>query len=210
MRISPEGVRELVGFGREQSGVEFKGPGPRTDSSLRAKVVRAMLAMANRRDGGMVLVGVTDDGSNLEIAGLLPDDVGTWRHDHLADTVAVYADPRVEFDTYVVEVDNKRVVVITVEEFSDVPVICKAECQVGSPKSKVVLRNGAIYVRSNRKPESREVANFDEMRGLLDIATEKAVRRFVALTRAVGAASGLNELREADHESLFRDERGEL
>ena len=53
----------LVGPGYEQYGVEFKGPGARTERRLLAQVARAALGMANRADGGLVIIGVDDDGS---------------------------------------------------------------------------------------------------------------------------------------------------
>lgn len=49
---------ELLALGHEQQGVEFKGPGPRTDKYLQGKVLRAILGMANRRDGGHIIIGV--------------------------------------------------------------------------------------------------------------------------------------------------------
>lgn len=213
MPLSAGQIRDLVAFGREQSGVEFKSTGPRKDPVLRAKVIRAMLAMANRRDGGSVIIGVKESSGILEVAGLTSLDALTWNHDSLADSVAEYADPRVVFDSYTVEVDGQTTLVIEVEEFTDAPVVCKRTYNDGK---SAILRQGAVYVRSNRKPESREVANYDEMRELLDIATDKGVRRFVSRARAAGlgpaafghdpASGGADERAVA----AFRAERGEL
>src|SRR5688500_11792494 len=49
---------ELLGLGYESRGVEFKPPGPRSDSYLLAAVARAALGMANLRDGGIIVIGV--------------------------------------------------------------------------------------------------------------------------------------------------------
>lgn len=207
MPLSGVDVKDLLAFGREQSGVEFKSAGSRTaDPILRAKVVRGVLAMANRRDGGTVVVGVKEDPAAPAVDGLLPHQVSSWKHDDLADTVAEYADPRVSFDSYAVDVDGSTVIVISVDEFADVPVACKRTFQDGN---KLILRDGAIYVRSNRKPESREVANYDEMRELLDIATDKGVRRFVARATEAGLVIGsaTTTIAAAD---AYRTERGAL
>src|ERR1019366_1316467 len=97
----------------------------------------------------------------------------------------------------------KHMLVIAIHEFSDVPVICKRSLADGN---KMILRDGAIYVRSNRKPESREVANYDEMRELLDIATDRGVRRFV--TRAETAGIDVVGGARRSAADAFRAERG--
>lgn len=206
MALSAADIKQLVAFGREQSGVEFKGPGARTDSPFKGKIVRGMLAMANRRDGGYVLLGVGEDASGgLVLQGLDAAQLLTWKHDNLADTVAEYADPRLTFDSYPIDVDSHQILVIAVAEFPDVPVVCKRALSDGT---RQLLRDGAVYVRSNRKPESREVANYDEMRELLDVATDKGIRRFV--TRATKAGLDVGGSTSVDHAGAFRAERGEL
>ena len=194
-----------MALGREQHGVEFKAPGARTNSHFLAIVIRAMIAMANRRDGGRVLIGIQEVAGKPVIKGLSEEDAGTWPHDHLADSVATYADPRVDFDCHMVDVDTMRVIAIEVSEFPDVPVACKRSYQAGR---KMLLRDGAIYVRSNRKPESQEIENSDEARELLDLATEKHVRRFMTQTERIGIDLK-SSIVERDHR-LFADEREAL
>lgn len=207
MPHSATDIKDLLAFGREQGGIEFKSAGSRTNEPiLRAKVVRGVLAMANRRDGGTVVVGVKEDANGLTLDGLTPQQATSWKHDDLADTVAEYADPRVSFDSYTVDVDGATVLVISVGEFADVPVVCKRTFQDGA---KLILRDGAVYVRSNRKPESREVANYDEMRELLDIATDKGVRRFVSRATEAGLVIGAGATTRAAAD-LFKAERGDL
>jgi predicted HTH transcriptional regulator len=205
MPLSSEDIRALIAFGREQSGVEFKSAGDRSDPALRGRVIRGMLAMANRRDGGTVIVGVREEPTGLRLDGLDAMQITSWKHDSLSDTVAEYADPRIGFDSYPIAVDGHALLVIEVREFSEVPVICKRTMQEGKT---LVLRDGAMYVRSNRKPESREVASYDEMRELLDIATDKGVRAFVS--RARGAGLDVTFAPGPDNAAAFRAERGDL
>jgi len=89
---------EILALGHEASGVEFKGPGKRSERRLFAQVVRAVLGMANRRGGGKVVIGVEDIGGVLNPAGLSQSDLATWRYDDVADGIAVYADPSVSFE----------------------------------------------------------------------------------------------------------------
>ena len=66
----------LLAIGHELNGVEFKGRGARTDSAFLAGVIRAILGMANRRDGGFVILGV--DADSLEPVGFEDDEVKAW------------------------------------------------------------------------------------------------------------------------------------
>jgi len=173
--------REILAFGREQHGVEFKRGGSRkTDKRLLAKVIRAVLSMANRRDGGRVIVGVAEDNvGNLISNGILEEDLQSWKHDNLADSVAEYADPSVSFETEIFVFEGKNFLLIEVDEFEDIPVICKKDFEN-------VLRSGACYVRARRKPETVEIPTQADMRDLLDLAIDKGVRKFVSRAERSG------------------------
>jgi predicted HTH transcriptional regulator len=169
---------EIIGRGREQPGVEFKGGGSRKDKRLLAKVIRAVMGMANRRDGGRVIIGVQEDEGGAPIFnGVSPEDLLTWSYDDLADSLAQYVDPSVNFDLETVEYEGKTFVAILVHEFEDIPVLCKKDYPD-------VLRAGACYVRTRRKPETLEVPTQADMRDLLELAIDKGIRKFVTRARA--------------------------
>ena len=203
--LTTEQFADMLGLGREQNGVEFKGPGPKTDKNLLAKVIRALLGMANRRDGGWIIVGVNELKLEIDPVGLSDNDLLTWSYDAFGDNVAVYADPGVGFDLQTIIFGNKKFLAIRVTEFEDVPVICKRDYNVGN---KVILREGALYVRSRRKPETTEVRSLSDMRDLLELATEKALRRFISKARAVGFST--IEGADLADENLFDEQLGDL
>jgi predicted HTH transcriptional regulator len=200
-------LAEFLARGREQPGVEFKGSFPRTDKLFFAKVTRAVLGMANHRDGGYVVVGVEDVNGTLEAKGLDPAALTTWRYDHVADGIAVYADPSVEFDLAVVRHDDKDFVVIRVEEFSTVPVLCR-KTYTTREQGEVTLREGACYIRPRRKPETIEVSTYADLRDLIDLATEKGVRVFVERAHAAGMQVGGQP--KVAHKSRFAQQRGDF
>jgi len=103
----------------------------------------------------------------------------TWRYDDVAAGIAVYADPSVDFDMEVKEYNGNKYVVLRVKEFADIPVLCKQDYQG-------VLRQGACYVRSPRKPETSEIPTQTDMRDLLDLATEKKLRQELVRLQRVG------------------------
>lgn len=180
--MTDEEFVQLLALGRELSGLEFKGPGPRSDRQLFAQVVRAVLGMANRRDGGTVVIGVQDDQGSLHPVGVDEEDLVTWHYDGVADALAEYADPSVSFDLEFKTHDGRMYVVVEVAEFEDIPVLCKRA--YGD-----ILRNGACYVRTRRKPETSEIPAQADMRDLLNLATDKELRRFISRARSAGIIS---------------------
>jgi predicted HTH transcriptional regulator len=179
---------ELLFLQHELPGVEFKAPGPRGEKTLFHSVVRAVLGMANRRDGGRIVLGVREDEvGKLELVGLTQVDAGTWRNDHLAEAIAPYADPYVGIQAQEHVHEDKLYVLIEVHEFEEVPVICRRSYPP-TPKAgqKPILRTGAIYVRTRRKPETSEPPGQTEMRELIELATEKRMRSLLGTLGRAG------------------------
>lgn len=193
-------LAEILAAGAEQFGVEFKGPG-KLDGRLKAQLVRAVLGFANRRDGGVVVIGVAESGGGCEIKGLTAAELGMWTPDAVADTVAAYAAPSVSLTVSTNVVNGKSVVVIRVAEFADVPVLCRKSYDD-------VLGEGQLYVRGRRKPETTPVRTEADMRDLLELAIEKRLRSFVATTER--ARLRLTRPSATDDRLLFERQGREL
>ncbi len=161
--MTPDELSTAIALGREQRSTEFKGPGKRTDRPFLAKVVRAVLGMANKPDGGVVVIGVDDSGTTLFATGLTPDQVATWGYDDLHSSISNYVDPYVELDVSVVTLDRKKFISIEVQAFAELPVLCKKDYPG-------TLRNGALYVRRRGKNETIEVPSHVEMREVIERA----------------------------------------
>src|SRR6185369_6386598 len=94
--------------------------------------------------------------------------------------------------------------IIDVDEFREVPVLCKKNFEL---KDCVVkLRAGACYVRRRGRIETSEIPTQAEMRELLELATEKRLRSF--LRQAQGA--GLSVKAEASYADRFEAELGDF
>jgi predicted HTH transcriptional regulator len=192
---------EILQLPREQHSVEFKGPGLLSDKNLVVKVIKAVLGMANHRDGGLVIIGVDDDAGKPVPTGLTPEQLTSWsNYDQVADVISNFADPSVTFDLHAKVFEGKSFVVLAVEEFEDIPVLCK--------RDEKGLRAGACYVRPRRKPETAELPSQADMRDLLDLAIEKGVRRFISQTRAAGLSISGEVL--PNDQQLFDQEVAEL
>lgn len=182
--MSPDDLAQILALDSERSGIEFKIGRPRTDKPFAAKVAKAALGMSNRRDGGLIILGVEETPQGLVRHGLDEAALETWRNDLVADLLSQYADPPLTFTIKTVELDNRKYVVIAVGEFLDAPTICRRASQEegGAP----ITREGACYVRPRRKPETTEIPTYADMRDLLDLALAKNLRRYVETAQAAG------------------------
>jgi predicted HTH transcriptional regulator len=198
--------KELLAPGYETRGVEFKPPGPRTSKLLFAKVARAALGMANRQDGGRIIIGIQSVNNAPKPVGLNENDLVTWSYDDVATGFAEYADPSITFDLQEVSCENARYVVLRIHEFEDIPVLCKKDYNA---TTEMVLRKGACYVRSRHKPETSEIPTQEDMRDLLDLATDKSVRKFVSRAIRTGLLHlGPGTPSSQSDEDLYNEELG--
>jgi predicted HTH transcriptional regulator len=181
--VTDEHFARLLELGHELRGVEFKPPGMRTDRELMAWVMHAALGMANRRDGGIVIVGVIGSQEPPVPVGLTDDELASWTYDDIASTVSSCSDPPLSFEREVRTYKERPYVVLTVHEFAELPILARKD--VPGKNNRPIIRKGACYVRSLGKPETSEIPGQDEMRDLLDLAVQKGIRKFVE--RAVGA-----------------------
>ena len=198
--VDSQELAQILGFGHEQYGVEFKGPGSLKDSKFAAKVVRAILGMANKRDGGYVIIGVDDD---LIPTGLSDNLLKTWNYDHVADEVSRYADPFVIFDLQTMEYNGNKIVVIRVHEFDEIPVICKKDYPP-------TLQRGGCYVRSLGKPETRHIPTQAEMRELLEIAVSKRMRNVLQFTGLRGNSDANTHPNHAFDQEIYNLNESEV
>ena len=77
--------------------------------------------MTNKRDGGLVLIGVSD---NCQIQGLTPTEANTWQNaDTVRSSLARYADPFVQVDAEVMVIaaagpaEGRTIAILTIHEF---------------------------------------------------------------------------------------------
>ena len=201
--MTDERFAQIMSLSHELSGVEFKGPGALNDSRLVAQAVKAVLGMANRRDGGVVVIGLKEEANSFDPVGLSDDELPSWTYDAVAEQIARYADPSVAFQLEIKQYDNKSFIVLEVYEFSDIPVLCKRSYNN-------ILRDEGCYVRTRKKPETSELPTQTEMRELLDLAIEKGVKQFLERAERVGLYISQTSASVATDQERFDEQLGEL
>lgn len=162
---------DLILHGSEERYLEYKGSMSWDDISTKTKVVIACLAMANIPDGGSIVFGVDEEPKGTFCAnGMREADVKSFKPDEITSYVNNFADPYVDLKVSIVLEQEKSFVVIQIQEFNDLPIVCKRSGENG-------VRCGAIYTRPRRKIESVPVPSQNEMREILDLALDKKMRK---------------------------------
>lgn len=164
--MNTEDLESKIEGGRETQSFEVKS---QMEWDVRV-LVKDILAMANVKDGGIILIGI-EDGTFVR-QGVSDAIADTYKEEIIKDQLAAYADPYVDISVHFpVDSLNNRYVVIKVEPFRQVPVICKKDSQD--------TRKGAIYYRNlNRRVESAAVSNAYDMRDIITMATSRTSTHF--------------------------------
>ena len=200
MDESHEELRNLITRGSEARNRELKRSMDWNSAETKRKLTKSILAMSNLRDGGFIIIGVSEHNrGEFSADGMTDEDKRSFSADDMDDYVHNFADPYVEFDLREISLDDKAFLVIRVSEFDESPVICGRDAEG--------LRKGAIYTRSRRKPETVEVPDHIEMREIVDLAVEKRLRKEVELIRSLGL---LPEMKQSFEEKSFDDQLGDL
>ncbi len=142
--MTEQEFESLLARGYETDGVEFKGAWIRTDRLFLARVVRAILGMANRRDGGRVILGV-EESTKLDPVGLSDEQAESWlNYDDLSASVNEYASPCVRFEPRLHIFWGKKFVFIRVHQFDDIPILCAKEYNEPEKLSRFCARAPAM------------------------------------------------------------------
>ncbi|HEY3624750.1 MAG TPA: ATP-binding protein [Terracidiphilus sp.] len=179
--ISIERVRELIQLGNENRNVDYKGAFSWKQASTdeKCEIVKDVLAFSNTRDGGVILVGVDDKSGAIE--GLTQEQWASFDQTTFNDFVRRYTDPGHPSNIHRIQFDGKLLVVIDIPEFADVPILCARDANSSVNSSRLILRKGAVYKRTERAT-SEVVEDGDSMRELLN---RGLLRRQDDLLRAV-------------------------
>ena len=165
--ISDQRIRELIAIGNENRNLDYKGPFSWTaaEKDEQIAIVKDVLAFANTRDGGLILVGINDKTGALD--GLTDEQSSSFEQTRFNDFVQEYTEPKHSCFIYHRQIDGKKIVAIEIPEFSDIPILCKRTVQSTTNPKKILLRKAGLYKRTD-KATSELVEDASEMRELLN------------------------------------------
>ena len=176
-----EGVLELISAGEQPRNIEIKRTLSWDNTNHRAKIVKIILAMSNIRYGGFFILGFEEQGDNYKPVGIPQEDLEQLNYDLISAEVSKFADPFAVFrmESIPNPEDDTQYLVFTINEFDEIPVICKRN---GAEN----LKTGMIYTRSRGTPATVIVPSQSEMREILRMATEKGIRAYFETTERAG------------------------
>ena len=158
---------------QETPDIEFKESA--SWDTLRWKIVKTALAMGNLRDGGILVVGVSQRAGQAPLTGINEADLETYKPDDIADKFASFISPSIEFTLAQSPYRDKDYLAFEFQEFRELPLVCKRNGPEGEG-----LAAGVVYVRPREgRPRSTKVTDAAQMRELLDLAADKAARRII-------------------------------
>jgi predicted HTH transcriptional regulator len=150
---------------------------------MKLQLIKTIMAMANLRDGGIIIIGASESGDSWELTGVQPEHLSTYDVDDVIDSVNTYASPPVALEVVLVTYrNNNQFLAFRVHEFTDTPIVCKRNAPDGNKK----MAAGEFYVRPLGKPRTTKIASADEMHDLLELAAEKRARRILEVAHRVG------------------------
>lgn len=212
-QIGTHSSNELIRFieaAGENANIDAKGPMEWDGGEASAGLTKDILALANCRDGGVIVVGKAEpQPGKFVLTGLSATEAASFETTKVATWVNNHCSPPVSLVCYRQEHQGREFVVIAVSEFHEIPVLCTKQHELPSPGkgSKVLLRKGAVYVRT-ANAESAPLSAAEEMRQLIGLATTKRADQMLAMFQAMMRGRPL--LPEKPHEELFEAEREQV
>ncbi|HEX3723943.1 MAG TPA: ATP-binding protein, partial [Nitrolancea sp.] len=167
----------------ETMNVDFKGP-LSWDGNDRGALAEDIVGMTNIRDGGLILIGVSEgaDG-NYTIDGLSADQAKTFDPTKVMDFVAGYFQPQVRLRVERPVVDGKQLVALRIEEFDQTPAICIKDgpAKPGTPNKRYFYEGNLIV----RTPAAKTVVirTAEDMHALIRLAVTKTSNRLLGDVR---------------------------
>lgn len=173
-KLTGEQISQILEAGYELRNIEHKPPfgwniGKPT-TWVEEKVIRAILAMTNIRYGGQVIVGIeVGNDRSINLKGISDAQLKTFDDfDAIKGIVDGYSFTNTNFDVSWGDHDGKKFVVFTIQEFSEIPAICRK-----NGNSKGVLAVYDLYARSKKAPYSSIKATDAELREMIHMGVDK-------------------------------------
>ena len=177
--MSRDVFSEIINYPNEERHIEFKS-NIKWDGETKSKLTKHIMAMANLRDGGWIIIGKEEQANRtFRLVGLTRENFDSFDSDHIKAFVYSHAEPPIRLIVRKKEENKKLFVGVEIKGFDTTPIICKKT--EGS-----ILQEGRMYVRSKGKPESITVQNYTEMNEIIDIAIDKGLTNLLGRLKFLG------------------------
>ena len=188
----------------ESDNIDAKGPMTWDGGEQSASLAKDIVAFSNSTDGGVIVIGKKETSpGTFEFTGLTEDQASSFETTEVAKWVNNRFSPPIALACHRQEREGKVFIVITIQEFGDIPAFCVKSFQRSDNPKDHILREGTIYVR-NQNAESKPVGTVDEWRALIGLATKKRGDEFLSMFNAMLKGKPLRE--QPSDEEQFEQE----
>lgn len=170
--MNENSLREILANNKtENKNIDYKLTVKWGNKEKENEIIKDILSMANTQDGGRIIIGVED--KTLEITGMSDEDFNSFDNTKVNQTLKNYSDPEHNISVYKFnDFDGKKIVVINIPEYQEVPIICKKN-YFNENKKQNILQEGQIYIRTESGESKTVAASSEVMREFLTRAISK-------------------------------------
>ena len=180
----PEIFYNALYNGHEEPYLEYKGDVDWSNRGKMLEIIKTIFAISNEKDGGIIVIGVHDDGRRL---GLSDENYNSYSHDTINQTIDNRGNQPLECKVDKVEHKDKddgnlkKFVFIQVTECKELPLVYTGaqeleNKQAPAMNSNIALREGALYIRNKRQNGNKEIQTTDEWQELIERTYKKYQR----------------------------------
>ena len=187
-------VRQLIDRQAESRSLDYKAArafGP--SRAEKGEILKCIMAFANTRDGGNILIGVEEAAGRFVAKGVTATQAKSFDPSDIGNSSQNFCSVRPAVSVHVVAVDGVDIILLRVSEFEDEPVVCIKDLHDKTGKS-FVLQAGSIYVRT-ADAKCSAIDSGEAMRALLNLAVQK---RGDTLLHQIRRLVGAPEVAEAN------------
>jgi len=174
--LTENSIDQILKGNSENRNLEFK---PTFDFVqevwAREKLIRAIFAMSNTRNGGYIVIGITEDQNHIpSFVGLKDDHISVFKNklEDLKSKVESFSSSPVNYEIGLGKYKGNFFIVISVTEFTLNPLICRRN---GEHQDRI-LEEGAIYIRTLKdKPSSIKLTNPTDIQDFLERSVDKQI-----------------------------------
>lgn len=171
--FSDDFLRRIVTDTGENGNVDAKGPMAFDGVAEKAGLAKDIAAFANSNSGGWLVIGKSQtESGEFALGNLSEEQAASFETTKVAQWVNNHFAPEIQLECRPVRHEGRLFIVIQINEFDDVPVICTKHCDDPANPKKHLLDVGCIYIRGSNA-ESKLLQTQDEFRRLIGTATKK-------------------------------------
>jgi Putative DNA-binding domain len=168
-------VETALATGGETDRFDFKELLNLASDEHKVRLVKAIGAFGNTDDGGFVLVGISDD---RRVVGLSDEIADAYDQTRVHAIVAQYLSPPARFQVRQHRYQSKRIVVIEVSSFEEVPSVVRQSANFGKEK----LIAGSFLFRS-KAAKSGVLEADQDVRALCETLVKRRASAFLDLVQ---------------------------